>query len=162
MLRRRERGTRRKQEQISGTDVQRLDIEAQTRKRHIKVKIKKKSAGATSVDSRGLYDPIMVLHCRREYLLRQTVQSTRDLFENGDIDIVRWVPSAAIIADGLRKRNPVSHRLINAIALSEKLELDLRGIYELESESWKLEEDRRHRCEWESMDFAEHKDTECR
>lgn len=47
------------------------------------------------MDRKGLYDTITTLHLGEEYSLRQTVQRIRDLFEEGDIDVLRWITSDA-------------------------------------------------------------------
>lgn len=88
------------------------------------------------VESRGLYDTSNTLHSGREYGIRQTLQRIRDSFEDGDIDILRWAPSASNIADGLPKRNSAAHRFIKTLAVSRRLDLPRHEIYELESDRW--------------------------
>lgn len=99
--------------------------------------LEKKIKHILHVDSRGLYDSTTTLHAGREYRLRQTVQRIRDSFEDGDIDILRWVAGIANIADGLSKRNASAQRLVNVIASTGRLSIPAHEIYHLESKSSK-------------------------
>lgn len=88
------------------------------------------------VDSRGLYDTITTLHAGKEYRLRQTVERIRNSFESKDLDILRWIPGTANIADALTKRNIKMHRSLNLVATTGHLNIDLESGYELDSETW--------------------------
>lgn len=89
------------------------------------------------VDSRGLFDTISTLHDGKEYRLRQTVQRIRDSFESGDIDILRWVPTGANVADGLTKRCPMVQRKFNTSTAQGTLVVDMSAMKELISKEWK-------------------------
>lgn len=56
--------------------------------------------------SRAFYDKIRTLHNSKEYRLRQMVQRIRESFQEGGIDVLRWIPGHSNIADGLNKRSP--------------------------------------------------------
>jgi len=89
------------------------------------------------VDSMGLFDTISALHDDKEYRLRQTVQRIRDSFEDGDIDILRWIPSRRNIADGLTKRCTQAHRRLNSVCREGNLCIREEEIRELKSQTWK-------------------------
>lgn len=89
------------------------------------------------VDSKGLYDTISTLHEGRDYRLKQTVQCIRDSFENGDINILKWVQGKSNIADALTKRNPEMHRFLHKIATSGLLQLPRHQESSLDSSTWK-------------------------
>lgn len=88
------------------------------------------------VDSRGLYDTISSLHNSKEYRLRQTVQRIRDSFEDGDIDVLRWIPGFFNISDEMTKRSPEMSRRINRIATKGFMDLPKHERFELESSEW--------------------------
>lgn len=89
------------------------------------------------VDSHGLYDTITTLHNGRESRIRQTFQRIRDFFEAGGIDILRWVPSAASLADVLTKRNKEAQKKTNKVIQTTKLDLSICETVQLHSDSWR-------------------------
>ena len=88
------------------------------------------------VDSRGLYETITTLHDGKEYRLRQTVERIRNSFDSGELDVLRWIPGKINIADALTKRNIVLYRMLNKIATTGKLSIDVHHGYELHSRTW--------------------------
>lgn len=58
-----------------------------------------------NVDIRMLFDTVATLHECREYRLWQTVHMIRNSFENGDLFLIRWIPSTDNVTDTLTKRS---------------------------------------------------------
>lgn len=89
------------------------------------------------VDYRGLFDTISTLHDGKEYRLKQIVQRIRDSFEEGDIDILRWIPSGQNMADCLTKRCAQIQRTFNGCCTSGRLTINTSNMKELDSLTWK-------------------------
>lgn len=57
------------------------------------------------VDSRALFDTTTTLHDNRQYRLRKTVARIRNVFETGELDVLRWVRGTHNYANALTKLN---------------------------------------------------------
>lgn len=93
------------------------------------------------VDSHGLYETITTLHEAREYRMRQTVARIREAFDNGDLDVLRWIPGILNIGDALTKYNMRSWELLTKVLSEGKLPLEIllqpaRGI----GDDWKIKD----------------------
>lgn len=72
----------------------------------------------------------------KEYRLRQTGERIRNSFESRELDVLRWIPGKLNIADALTKRNVALYKVLNEVATTGKLLVDVDRGYELDSETW--------------------------
>ena len=88
-------------------------------------------------DSKCLYDTITTLHEGRDYRLRPTVQKMRNSFDSKELDFMRWIPGTDNPADALTKRNLSTYTVLNNIASTGMMCIDLNSGYCVDSTTWK-------------------------
>lgn len=89
------------------------------------------------VDSKGLYDTTTTFHEGNEYRIKQAVRGIRDYFESGELDVLMWVEGRFNIADALTKMNNVTHRLLNRVISTGRLDFPAHRSFELCGNEWK-------------------------
>lgn len=88
------------------------------------------------LDSNSLFDTIITLHENREYLLQQTVQFIRNIFESRDLLVIIWVQRLANMADALTKRNLTMHILLDCIFNDGELTIPSHEFHDVNSADW--------------------------
>jgi hypothetical protein len=79
------------------------------------------------VDSNSLYTTLQTLHNNKYFRLRKVVTRIRDVYEEGLISDLRWIPGILNLGDCLKKRNDTVAMVLDSVChdnkFSEQLEV---------------------------------------